>query len=866
MSGDAPGQVITFYSYKGGTGRSMALSNIACLLAQRQSLSEGKGVLIIDWDLEAPGLHRFFHNKFKNSLGGKVSQYAFARKSDATALSYVPSREYEQKLELHPGLIDLFEKLDERTRQSQSRSTETTGDSNQELQDEEAAYAAIEAVNPEQFILMTDVPSLYMMKAGCFNNRYAERVSKFQWEALYNRSPWLIRSLAEYLAERYRYVIIDSRTGITDISGICTMLLPEKLVVVFTPNRQSLLGVQELVRRATKYRRQSDDLRPLIVFPLPSRIEATEPRLRDSWRLGDEGNDIPGYQPLFERLFEEVYDLPVCNLTNYFDEVQIQHAPSYAYGENVAVLIEQSGGRLSLPHSYEMFVEWVDNRPVPWEQPQATSSAQEVASDQVKLAEATYARLTVEQQEATRKLFTRLVRLARPEEGGEDTRQRIKLSELFPAEQEVVREWEKARLVLIRQEESGSNGKAGSDITVEPVSESLIREWKRLRTWLDADKEFLLWRQSLRSSLVTWESTGRQQKALLVGLPLAEAKERRKVHEGVLSDAEKTFIDESIAQGVRRQRRTTRITIAAVLALLLIFLSFIFYSQYSNQKKQQEKNNTQNAFSHLTKGQAYMAAEEYDKAIKEYDEAIQLKPDFAEAFYERGRSYDSKKDRNHAISDYDQAIKLKNDYAEAYLKRGDVYYAQSSPDRALSDYNQVISLQPDNADGYYSRGVVYVDQSNFSSAIADFNKALEISPNHYAAMYQRGYARMKSGDRQGAISDLQAAYDQTIDPEASRNADALLREMKVARPMATPSIIPPTGSRLAYCNDTNVFVRSAPDLSARPLTKITKGQKLWVIGKSSNLSTWNGVTSDWTQVQLYNDSMRGWVFSPFISY
>src|SRR6476659_2318453 len=50
------GKIITFYSYKGGTGRSMALANVAWILA-----SAGKRVLIIDWDLEAPGLHRYFH-------------------------------------------------------------------------------------------------------------------------------------------------------------------------------------------------------------------------------------------------------------------------------------------------------------------------------------------------------------------------------------------------------------------------------------------------------------------------------------------------------------------------------------------------------------------------------------------------------------------------------------------------------------------------------------------------------------------------------------------------------------------------------------------------------------------------------------
>ena len=55
-TGKEPGRIITFYSYKGGTGRSMALANVAWLLATAR-----KRVLMIDWDLEAPGLHRYVH-------------------------------------------------------------------------------------------------------------------------------------------------------------------------------------------------------------------------------------------------------------------------------------------------------------------------------------------------------------------------------------------------------------------------------------------------------------------------------------------------------------------------------------------------------------------------------------------------------------------------------------------------------------------------------------------------------------------------------------------------------------------------------------------------------------------------------------
>src|SRR5436189_3381960 len=53
-----PSEVITFYSYTGGCGRSMALANVACLLARR--CPPERGVLMVDWNLESPSLHRFY--------------------------------------------------------------------------------------------------------------------------------------------------------------------------------------------------------------------------------------------------------------------------------------------------------------------------------------------------------------------------------------------------------------------------------------------------------------------------------------------------------------------------------------------------------------------------------------------------------------------------------------------------------------------------------------------------------------------------------------------------------------------------------------------------------------------------------------
>ncbi len=334
------GEVITFYSYKGGTGRTMALANVACILARQ--VPANNGVLMVDWDLEAPGLHRYF----PRGLGPLFNM------------------EYGDR-SAQPGLIDLFWEL----KALLDRENFDAQDDSEEL-----APLLLDELDIGSFIIPTEVSNLYLLRAGRVDNHYSSRVNTFRWEELYTRAPSLIRSFAERLAQRYQFVLIDSRTGVSDISGISTMLAPEKLVVVFTPNRQSISGAIDVAREALEYRRQSDDLRPLAVFPLASRIEPTEPRLLDLWRYG--GRDFDGYQPAFQSLFKEAYALPECDLEPYFDEVQIQHVPRYAYGEDIAVLSERSRDRLSLSRSYESIAARLVSPLYPWEDPAAESIAQ----------------------------------------------------------------------------------------------------------------------------------------------------------------------------------------------------------------------------------------------------------------------------------------------------------------------------------------------------------------------------------------------------------------------------------------------------------------------------------------------------------
>jgi cellulose biosynthesis protein BcsQ len=339
------GQIITFYSYKGGTGRSMALANVACLLA-RESIKENTSprVLMIDWDLEAPGLHRFFQNKIGGRKGGN-KQIDF---------------------QSQPGLIDLFYKMREKC--------ENIGN---EISDD-----FFDSLGLDKYISETEVPSLYLMTAGKFDDNYSTRANSFDWANLFETCPSLLLRFSEYLSKQFGYVLVDSRTGYTDISGICTTLIPEKLVLVFTPNRQSLTGIIDLVRKATEYRKQSDDLRKLVIFPLPSRIEPAEPNLRKDWRFGNHNKDIHGYQPEFESVFKDVYHLKECDLTRYFDDVQIQQIPRYAYGEDVAVLSERTEDRLSIARSYEDFAQRLTLFEGPWDYPKESANIGGVVGDQ----------------------------------------------------------------------------------------------------------------------------------------------------------------------------------------------------------------------------------------------------------------------------------------------------------------------------------------------------------------------------------------------------------------------------------------------------------------------------------------------------
>jgi tetratricopeptide (TPR) repeat protein len=165
------------------------------------------------------------------------------------------------------------------------------------------------------------------------------------------------------------------------------------------------------------------------------------------------------------------------------------------------------------------------------------------------------------------------------------------------------------------------------------------------------------------------------------------------------------------------------------------------------------------AFAYYHRGVAYESKGDHDRAIADLDQAIRLKPDFAEAYLARGVLYGARKrDYDRALADLDEAIRLKPDFAVAYYARGVVYVeGKGDDDRAIADWDQAIRLNPGYADAYTARGVMYARKGDYDRAIADYNEVIRLRPGSAAAYYGRGFAYENKADHDRSLADFHEA-------------------------------------------------------------------------------------------------------------
>jgi hypothetical protein len=274
----------------------MALANAAWILA-----SNGLKVLVVDWDLDSPGLHKYFHPFLDSKLVAAT-----------------------------PGVIELINDY----LWVAAEQTDQPGDWRRH-------YARIlphaVSVNWEGF---PRGGTLDYVSAGRQNRDYSSSLTSIDWDNFYDRlsGGQFIDALRDDMKAHYDYTLIDSRTGLSDIADICTVHLPDVLVDCFTLNDQSIDGAAAVAKSVD----QRYHYRNIRVLPVPMRIDEAE---KDK---ADAGIDLARarFDPFPKAMGE-------YEKNEYWASVVIPYKPYYAFEETLAAFGDAPRSPLTLLGAYE---------------------------------------------------------------------------------------------------------------------------------------------------------------------------------------------------------------------------------------------------------------------------------------------------------------------------------------------------------------------------------------------------------------------------------------------------------------------------------------------------------------------------------
>ena len=162
----------------------------------------------------------------------------------------------------------------------------------------------------------------------------------------------------------------------------------------------------------------------------------------------------------------------------------------------------------------------------------------------------------------------------------------------------------------------------------------------------------------------------------------------------------------------------------------------------------------------LRQGNGYLRKGQFREAAACFTKAIELKPDFAEAYRNRGFTHVCDFDK--AVADHTEAIRLRPEFVEAYCDQVDAYSKSTDFDVAIAVNSRTIMEEPENGLARYNRGHAYEGRGSLDKAIVDYTCATQLDPTDAETYCGRGRAYKKKGDHFRAIADYSRAIQ--LDP------------------------------------------------------------------------------------------------------
>jgi tetratricopeptide (TPR) repeat protein len=130
-------------------------------------------------------------------------------------------------------------------------------------------------------------------------------------------------------------------------------------------------------------------------------------------------------------------------------------------------------------------------------------------------------------------------------------------------------------------------------------------------------------------------------------------------------------------------------------------------------------------------------------ALQYYDNAIKLKPQSTEAYYNRGLFLQETGEYNKSVEDYYTILKIDPNYKDAHFNLGYIHLAYLKVYRqAIKHFSDAIACDKDYIEAYYNRAISYENLGDVSSAAKDYRQALSIYPQYKLA--QEGLKRVEN--------------------------------------------------------------------------------------------------------------------------
>ncbi len=149
----------------------------------------------------------------------------------------------------------------------------------------------------------------------------------------------------------------------------------------------------------------------------------------------------------------------------------------------------------------------------------------------------------------------------------------------------------------------------------------------------------------------------------------------------------------------------------------------------------------------------------YEEALKHYENALEIKADYVEAWKEKGDTLYQLNQDEAAMDAYDRAIQLNPEYLEAWIKRGDVLNRLQRSSEAIASFDKALELLPESAEAWNGKGNTLLTVQRYEEAIAAYDQVIELQPESSEAWYARGWAYHQLKDYSAALK----SYDKSVE-------------------------------------------------------------------------------------------------------